>query len=252
MNYKEFIEQILEDKEYLNEDAQFYVRKHARRFFYTYKKCLALLKPGDKVLSIGGFHCSIEKMLKKAIDIEVVVTDYPESIKMQKKYYDFLNFRYKGIDLAQGLEGMEQNYYNLVIYTEVIEHIPLPPYEQLQPFDPLLKKGGHILITTPNLSSIVHIAKLIMKIPHYDTPDKFFSSISKENLQVHRREYMPQEIIEAFDKMNYTNELYYFIYNEPKSIQYRLMYIIGNIIPRFREGMLIVGTKIKDGLISTI
>lgn len=243
MNYQQFIKRILEDEKYLDENALWYTRKHARRFFSTYKFCLKNLKSGARILSIGAYYGSIEKMLKEALNAEITVVDFPDSVELQKDYYDFLGFKYVGIDLSKGLSGLPENYFDMIIYTEVIEHIPTSPYNQIKPFDKFLTKGGKIVISTPNLSSIVHIAKLFMKIPLYDKPDKFFSPIGQENLQVHRREYMPSELTEAFDQMGYSSNYSFFIYNEPKSLQYRLMYIIGNIIPRFREGILIVGTK---------
>lgn len=45
--------------------------------------------------------------------------------------------------------------------------------------------------------------------------------------------------------MKYKSHLDYFIYNEPKNLQYRIMFFIGQIIPRFREGMMIMGEKIS-------
>lgn len=243
MTYKQFIERILEDEAYLDEGARFYTKKHARRFFSTYKFCLKNLKKGDKVLSIGAFYGSIEKMLKEALDLEITVVDFPDSVALQKDYYDFLGFKSVGIDLSQGLTGLPDNYFNMVIYTEVIEHIPKPPYEQVKPFDRLLVSGGKVVISTPNLSSIVHIAKLLMGFSIFDTPEKFFSPIGQDNLQVHRREYMPFELKDAFDKLGYTSNHSFFIYNEPKSLQYRVMYMLGNVVPRFREGVLIVGIK---------
>lgn len=243
MTYKQFLKRLLEDEPYLDAEARRYLRKQARRLFTTYKYCLKHVKDGDKILSLGGYYVTIEKLLAEAYNIEVTVVDYPDSISFLSPYYDFLGFKYVGLDLSKGLDSLPSNYFDMIIYTEVIEHIPVPPYNQLQPFDALLNPGGKIVVTTPNLSSIVHIAKLFMRIPLYDPPEMFFSPIAQENLQIHRREYMPSEIQEAFERMGYTHKLKYFIYNEPKNIQYRMMYIIGNIIPRFREGMLIMGIK---------
>jgi 2-polyprenyl-3-methyl-5-hydroxy-6-metoxy-1,4-benzoquinol methylase len=245
ITYKQFLTKILEDKEFFDDDAKFYIRKQARRSYTTYKYCLSRLKPGDKILSIGAFHATIEKLLKEAIDVEITVVDFPDSIELQKKYYEFLGLKYLGVDLSKGLEGVPENHYDMIIYTEVIEHIPVAPYEQLQPFDKHLTPGGKVIVTTPNLTSIVHIAKLFMKIPLFAEPEKFFGPVTYENLQIHRREYMPSEITSAFSRMGYKYSLRYFIYNEPKSIQYRMMYIIGQLIPRFREGMLIEGLKIS-------
>jgi 2-polyprenyl-3-methyl-5-hydroxy-6-metoxy-1,4-benzoquinol methylase len=243
MTYQQFIKRILEDEPFLDADARHYTRKHARRFFSTYKFCLKHLKNGDRILSIGAFYGSIEKLLKETLNLEITVVDFPDSVEVQKRYYDFLGFKYIGLDLSKGLQGIPERYFDMVIYTEVIEHIPLSPYEQIQPFDNLLRKGGRIIISTPNQSSIVHIAKLFKGIPLFDTPEKFFSPIEAENLHVHRREYMPVELVDAFKRMGYNSDYSFFIYNEPKNLQYRIMFFFGTIIPRFREGMLVAGIK---------
>jgi 2-polyprenyl-3-methyl-5-hydroxy-6-metoxy-1,4-benzoquinol methylase len=243
MTYHQFIKRILEDEQFLDADVRHYTRKHARRFFSTYKFCLKHLKKGDRILSIGAYYGSIEKLLKETLEMEITVVDFPDNVEAQKAYYDFLGFKYIGIDLSKGLDGIPEHYFNMIIYTEVIEHIPLSPYEQIKPFDKLLQNGGSIVISTPNQSSIVHIAKLFKGIPLFDTPEKFFSPIESENLHVHRREYMPAELVDTFKKLGYKSDHRFFIYNEPKNLQYRIMYFLGNIIPRFREGMLVAGIK---------
>src|SRR4051812_19547710 len=109
MTYKQFIDRTLEDTQFLDEGARYYTRKHARRFFSTYKFCLQQLKPGARILSIGAFYGSIEKMLKEALNAEITVVDFPDSVKLQQPYYDFLGFKYVGIDLSQGLQGLPEN-----------------------------------------------------------------------------------------------------------------------------------------------
>lgn len=247
MTYQEFISRILEDEKYIDQEARHYIRKHARRSYNTYNFCLKHLRNiiAPKILSVGGFHGTIEKMLKEKTNAEITVIDFPDTVEMFKPYYDFLGFKYVGIDLSKGINSIPESYFDLIIYTEVIEHIPLSPYKQLIPFDKFLKVGGKILVTTPNHSSIVHIMKLFMQIPIYAPAEEYFSEVAQENLQIHRREYMPGELIECFDKMKYKSHLDYFIYNEPKNLQYRIMFFIGQIIPRFREGMMIMGEKIS-------
>lgn len=245
MNKSDFLKQSLSEQQFMNETSIFYITKHNRRLYNTFNFIVAHLKhiPNPRILSVGGYYASLEKVLKEEINAEITVIDFPDTIEMLKPYYDHLGFRYIGVDLSKGLEGVEENYYDLIVYTEVIEHISKSPYDQLVPFDKLLKPGGKIIVTTPNLLSIVHIMKLVMGFPHYADPEAFFAPVSQETLQIHRREYIPKEITSAFDKMNYKSYLKYFIYNEPKSLQYRMMYIIGQIIPKYREGMMIVGEK---------
>src|SRR6218665_1843555 len=114
MTQKEFLHISLEDKQFLDETANFYIWKHNRRFYNTYKFALSHLKdkPKPRILSIGSYFGTIEKMLKKAIDAEVTVVDYPDTITLLKPYYDYLGFKYIGIDLSQGLDGIPENYFD--------------------------------------------------------------------------------------------------------------------------------------------
>lgn len=248
MTKSEFLKQSLADKQYMNETSIAYITKQNRRLYNTFHFIVSHLKHIDnpRILSVGGYYATLEKSLKQELNAEVTVIDFPDTIEFLKPYYDHLGFKYKAIDLSIGFDGVEENYYDLIIYTEVIEHISKAPYDQLSPFDNYLKPGGKIIVSTPNLLSIVHIMKLVMGFPHYDAPEEFFKPVSQETLQIHRREYIPKEITSAFDKMNYKNYVKFFIYTEPKNLQYRIMFLIGQLIPKLKEGMMIIGEKPKN------
>lgn len=80
--------------------------------------------------------------------------------------------------------------------------------------------------------------------PLLEPPERTFSKVIAENQGVHRREYMPREIVDAFKKIDYRHILTeYFLYTYPKKLHLKLLYAVTSIIPRFKLGMLLVGEK---------
>ncbi len=244
MTYSDFLKRITEDKNYLNEPSLAYNRYHARRFYKTYKTCAQNLKRGDKVLSIGAGGAPIEKILAEDIGVEITVVDFPDLINYFEPYYNFLGFKMLGADLTKNDIIWPEAYFDMLLASEVIEHIPKSPYQQLSTFHNSIKKNGKIIITTPNLGSILHIGRLLMMKTINPDPDKFFSEVGFDNQEVHRREYMPSELITDFGKLSYKHLLtQFFYYTYPEGIGHKIVYLIGDLIPRFRSGMLLVCEK---------
>ena len=99
-------------------------------------------------------------------------------------------------------------------------------------------------MTTPNLGSVLHLASLMAMQPIFVEPEKMFSPVSVENQGVHRREYLPVEIRNAFEQAGFdTIHLSYFYYTYRRSLKLRILYFIGSVIKRFRPGMLLIGKK---------
>ncbi len=54
------------------------------------------------------------------------------------------------------------NFFDLVICTEVMEHLPQSPAHALKQMARVTKKGGCVLITTPNIARSINRAKLLL------------------------------------------------------------------------------------------
>jgi 2-polyprenyl-3-methyl-5-hydroxy-6-metoxy-1,4-benzoquinol methylase len=242
MTHKQFLKRTTEDTHYLDADTVDYVTTHSRRLYYTYKACLGYLKPGDKVLSLGAGPASIEKLLVEK-GIEVTILDFPEFIDNQRDYFEQLGLKAFGANLmTDELNFLDK--YDMVLYSEIMEHLPIAPHKQLQRIKDYIKIGGHMLVTTPNLGSFIHITRLLLMIPILPEADKTFGEVNVENQGVHRREYLPCEIKDEFKKINFSvAKVKYFFYTYPSKIGTKLLHIPGYFISRFRPGMLIVGKR---------
>lgn len=55
----------------------------------------------------------------------------------------------------------KDNFFDIVIFTEVLEHLPQSPLHTIKEMYRVLSPGGHILITTPNIARSINRAKLL-------------------------------------------------------------------------------------------
>ena len=246
LSYQAFVDRITSDTHYLQPETIDYIRTHSLRFYHTFVVCSRYLKAGDKVLSIGAGTGSIEKMLKEELGVELTVIDFPEAIDEWNPYFDHLGFIAVPADLSSDTLNLPKNYFNFLLSSEVIEHVPLSPYSQFRKFDENMAIGGKILITTPNHGSIMHLLKVLMMMPILESADKTFSEVGNENQGVHRREYFPCEIVDGFRHLGYRHvHTEFFFYKKAKNFAHSLLYLLGSIVPRFKYGMLLIGEKVK-------
>ena len=231
----------MRDHDFFSKEDIAYINYHGRRFHYTYKKCIPHLKPGMKCLSVGAGIASIEKMLVE-YGVEVTVVDFPAAIDHFAAYYKKLGIRTVRANFVSDTLDLPENHFDFLLFSEIIEHIPMAPYIQLQKIRPLLKPSGVALITTPNMGSILHIGRLLFMRPIMADASLTFGSVSEENQAVHRREYLPVEIEQSWLLAGFRPiAKKFFYYSQKPSLSLAVLLAFGLFIPRFRQGMLLIG-----------
>src|SRR3989344_5125973 len=120
------------------------------------------LKPEGKSLEIGCADGSFsEKLKKKGLDAYGIDISRGAIEKANKKGIKAL-----AINAETGLP-FEDNEFDLVVATEVIEHIYDTDF-LIKEMNRVVKRGGHLVISTPNLASLVNRAKLLLgKYPSF-------------------------------------------------------------------------------------
>ncbi len=246
MTYRMFLKEITSDSEYLSESDIAYARYHGRRLYTTFKACIRHLKKGDKVLSVGAGIASVEKMLI-SWGAEVTVIDFESTIETFRKYYNHLGIKSCSGNLFTDHLNLQKGYFNLLLFSEVVEHIPMDPSIQIQNIQPYLASKGIVIVTTPNLGSILHIGKLLFMKPIMEVPEKTFGKVDAENQATHRREYLPSEIKRSYLRAGFRPVCTkYFFYTDKMSFPLIFSFLFGAVIPRFRPGMLLVGENNKQ------
>jgi len=99
--------------------------------------------------------------------------------------------RIKTLNIENKNLPFERNYFDLVLFTEVIEHLTIHPQKILAQIKAVLKPSGYLLITTPNVLRSQNLFSLIIR------KNIYFPLNQLKQLPYHRhnREYTQREII---------------------------------------------------------
>ncbi|MDX2149155.1 MAG: glycosyltransferase [Bryobacteraceae bacterium] len=89
----------------------------------------------------------------------------------------------------------DDHFYSTVLCCELIEHLPSDPMHMMSEINRILKPGGHLVLTTPNIGSLRAISAILQGyhpgfFPAYIRP----SETDEETEARHNREYTPKEI----------------------------------------------------------
>lgn len=108
-----------------------------------------IIKEGDSILDIGAYDRTLEKLLDKT-GIKVRYFSFDVDKTMPHDFYD--------------LDGIDQTF-DIVTAFEVIEHVtPAQIIDIFNRASKLLKKGGFLVVSTPNVCHPVHFWRSCMHI----------------------------------------------------------------------------------------
>lgn len=92
----------------------------------------------------------------------------------------------------------KDNFFDLILCSEVVEHLPHSPIPPLREMYRVVKYGGNILVTTPNIVRSINRGKMLLgRSPMYDVDALFENKGKGSNLyHRHNREYTLGELAE--------------------------------------------------------
>ncbi len=179
-----------------------YVNSHITRL----EKTLAITPPGgpnDKILEMGAY-LQITPALKTRLGYgEVrgcyygpagqtnpreVTSETGETFSCEVDLFDAEKDRFPYCD----------GHFSTVLCCELIEHLPSDPMHMMMEINRILKPGGHLVLTTPNIVSLRALSGILqgfhpMLFPAYIRPRE-----SGEVEARHAREYTPNEMARFF------------------------------------------------------
>jgi len=147
-----------------------------------------------------------------------------------------------------------KNSFDVIIFAEVLEHLPIAPENVLSFLYTLLKENGKIILQTPNACAL---HKRVLMLFGFNPFDRIIPnlSIDSENKQIdyhgHIREYTRKELYEISKGQNFTviyhkykNYLNtYSNWKKPLNYIIRLFLFLSAVIPQFRLGQTMVLEK---------
>jgi glycosyltransferase involved in cell wall biosynthesis/2-polyprenyl-3-methyl-5-hydroxy-6-metoxy-1,4-benzoquinol methylase len=99
-------------------------------------------------------------------------------------------------DIEKSALPFHESQFDAILFTEVLEHIAVTdPSAILKEFRRVLKPGGLVLFSTPNVCNISNICALLHGMNIFWAPKIFYGSCDR-----HNREYTPSEVIDCFQQ----------------------------------------------------
>jgi SAM-dependent methyltransferase len=113
---------------------------------------LKMIPASGKMLELGCCFAETQVHYKKAFSGDFYGIDYSKEI-VEKRKNDFVSI--KQCDLSSDVIPFDENMFDVVMCGEVIEHI-FDTENMLKEIHRVLKPGGTLIISTPNLSSFLN------------------------------------------------------------------------------------------------
>lgn len=237
------------ERKILKQEEKSYFFTHEVRYQFILEQIQKTAKEKKlRILDIGCFPYHIGKSLELLGHIVSGISSYHEPIK--QKNIAILNIEKDKFPYAN-------NFFDMVLFNEVIEHLSQSPVAPLKEIHRVTKKDGYIVITTPNISRSINRTKLLFGKTIMFPLDVYFEENGKGNNIYHRhnREYTLYEL-ETLLKETFweIEEKSYFVSYTPfrkrvmtdpwflffgKFINYLLMCVI----PSLRDTLFILGKK---------
>jgi len=181
------------------DESRGYVETHITRL----RRTLELVPPGkaeDRILEMGAY-LQITPALRLKLgygevrgcyygpagnaDRKAAVSSHGEEFACELDLFDAEKDRFP----------YEDEYFSTVLCCELLEHLPNDPMHMMAEINRILKPGGHLLLTTPNISSLRAVSAILQGyhpgfFPSYLRPNEDGVMCDAR----HNREYTPGEI----------------------------------------------------------
>jgi glycosyltransferase involved in cell wall biosynthesis/SAM-dependent methyltransferase len=182
----------------VEDGSRAYVESHLTRL----QKTLAITPPGgseDRALEMGAY-LHITPALKTRLGYRevrgcyygppgricrrVVTSEEGETFECSIDIFDAEKDRFP----------YAEEYFSTVLCCELLEHLASDPMHMMSEIQRVLKPGGHLVLTTPNIASLRAIAGILQGFHPALFPAYIRASQSGESDSRHNREYTPREV----------------------------------------------------------
>jgi SAM-dependent methyltransferase len=223
------------------------------RFSRSANRILQIRPTPCKVLDIGSHYLHQAGLLSllgyEVYGLDVELFTGAAFVAERARRLNIRTFSTKTLEYGEFLEGYE-NYFDLVIFTEAIEHITFNPVSFWRRVHELLTQGGRIYLTTVNSFRPRALLKTILRLTTLTgTGLPVADILGTITYGHHWKEYSPCEIKQYFQSLSPDFEVVVRTYNQVPSGALKRT-IIGplSLLPVFRsdiEAIIHMPTKIR-------
>jgi 2-polyprenyl-3-methyl-5-hydroxy-6-metoxy-1,4-benzoquinol methylase len=220
------------------DEMQFGGRAYYLRYRSRYKECMrrfaALVPPHPvDVLDVGGGQLAL--MATKLWNDHGVAVDLPgpHLSYMAEHGVETIHWNLCKSELPSDSK------FDFVFFSEVIEHLPIPGYIALERLRKVLRPGGVIICTTPNLYRLRNVVYMALGRRIFD----YFQYPDDEVALGHVLEYSRDHLDWQFKKVGFTQYRveYSQMHHLPTNPLYRPLSLLGyplHMVPRWRDNLV--------------
>ena len=175
-----------------------YLNGAFRRFILTLQMVPQAPNGESRLLELGANPYFLTLLLKRFRNYDLTLANFfGEGHHVDGKgqqrvsnpiVHEQYDFAYEHFNTEKDTFPYQDNKFDLVLFCEILEHLALDPLRPLQEIHRVLKPGGYLLLTTPNVLACQNIFKLAVGRNIYDS----YSSYGVYGR--HNREYTPKEV----------------------------------------------------------
>jgi len=229
-----------------------YVFHHRKRFFSLLNYLFPKIKKEFRILDVGASPFSF--ILKRIFpDVDLVTVDFTEDFKERCKKY---RIKFVKHDLTKFPFPFPDNYFDLIIFGEVLEHLLTNHSVVMSELERILNKGGTLIIQTPNAYSLNRRIDFLLGKEIFPNNQKIFDYQYAGKLHIF--EYKISDLIKLIKdstRFKIIKISYATYYDNLESAlvykKFKLFYIlpalfyfsITRIVPCFRRGIEVILIK---------
>lgn len=258
---EEFIASLNNIKEIITDDFELfhYYPGQYHRWIETFK-FMNIPSKDIKILELGCFPGHFAITLRR-MGLDVKGLDLKRELELKKELYDTESIEVKECDISKEKFPFEDDTFDYVIFTEVLEHLIYDPHFTVNESYRVLKHKGTLILGTPNIARIGNRYSLLLGRNILTPAEKFYGFPINYR---HNREYTTDEAVNLLIDCKFTIEkIKYFIHWErlyetpegyfipvPKKFSFGYLKHLAELglaylIPKFRSTFLIKGVKLQ-------
>ena len=198
-------EKIRPDDSALAEWCQSYLRNHKARFALDVELTNRYVPKGSRILEVGSVPPFLTAALRE--DFQIIGVDIDPG-RFGGTIRDF-GLDVRACNIETDRLPFDDQYFDCVIFNEIFEHLRLNPITTMREIRRVLKPGGLLTLSTPNLRSGRGIFNLLFRGRGQAIdaePFKEYSKLEQLGHMGHVREYTPREVRDFLSEVGFTVE----------------------------------------------